>query len=128
MTQHEFVLKIKAAFPAGSVINNPGGGTSTITGYSETNASYIRGHSKITVAFSELYDTYFHFLGCQVSSSELKALRPAIFDSAARPAGHSCNCTFLFCLLEKLNLSGPISGSGVRGSPYTVAVNPSGVV
>src|SRR3990172_9929658 len=117
MTLDKFVAAVKLAFPVGTVIENPGGGTSTIVGYSNMNISYVRGRSTIAVAFSDLYETYAKFKGQHVSSTELRAFRPSVFDSAARPAGHSCNCTFLFRVLEKLNLSGPITGSGVRGNP-----------
>lgn len=105
------------------MVDNPGGGTSRIVAYSDTNVSYIRGSSRIAVAFTDLYAAYSSFKGKHVSSSDLRAFRPSVFDSAARRAGHSCNCTFLFCILNELNLSGPISGSGVRGNPYSVVVN-----
>jgi len=128
VTLHEFVAAVKVAFPAGTVVDNPGGGISTITGFSDANISYVRGHSTIAVAFSELYDTYRKFRGQHVSSSELRSFRPSVFDSAARPAGHSCNCTFLFRILEKLNLSSAITGSGIRGNPYAIDIFPGRAV
>lgn len=117
-----FIAGIKRVFPVGAVIDNPGGGTSTIVGFSETHVSYKRGRSTIAVAFADLYEAYSRFRGRELSSTELRKLWPSVFDSAARPAGHSCNCTFLFRLLEELQLSGPMSGSGVRGNPYSVKV------
>ena len=128
MTPSKFVAAVKLASPIRTVIENPRGGTSTIVGYSDTNVSYVRGRSTIAVAFSDLYETYANFNGQHVSSTELRAFRPSVFDSAARPAGHSCNCTFLFRVLERLNLSGPITGSGVRGNPYAVTVSGGGPV
>jgi hypothetical protein len=124
---NEFVLSLKEAFPVGAVIDNPGGGTSTIAGYSESKVSYVRGQSKITVAFADLHDAYLAFAGKDVSSSQLKTFRASVFDSAARPSGHNCNCTFLFCVLGQLGLSGTLADSGVRNSPFSVKVRAAGV-
>jgi hypothetical protein len=117
-----FVAGVTRAFPTGTVIQNPGGGTSTIVGFSGTHISYRRGSSTITVAFDDLYEAYSRFTGREVSSTELRKRWPSVFDSTARPAGHSCNCTFLFRVLEALELSRPIRGAGVRGNPFSVRV------
>ncbi len=117
-----FATSIKRVFPVGAVIDNPGRGTSMIVGFSEGHASYKRGRSTISVAFADLHDAYSRFRGEEVTSTDLREFRPSVFDSAARPAGHSCNCTFLFRLLEGLRLSSQINGSGVRGNPYSVEV------
>ena len=123
MNRDAFSTQIKQAFPNGTVIDNPGGETSMITGYSNSHISYYRHNLTISVAFSDLYKAYSHFCGQRVSTIELKEFMPSVFDSALRPAGNSCNCIFLFRLLEKLRLSGPITGSGVRGNPYSVMVS-----
>jgi hypothetical protein len=123
----EFVLSLKESFPVGAVIDNPGGGTSTIAGCSESKVSYVRGKSKITVAFADLHDAYLAFVGKEVSSRQLKTFRPAVFDSGARPSGHNCNCTFLFRVLGQLGLSSAVAGSGVRNSPFSVKVRDAGV-
>lgn len=128
MTLNEFIAAVKTAFPVGTVIDNPGSGTSKIVGYSGTDIFYVRGSSRIAVTFTDLHETYSAFRGKHVSSSDLRSFRPSVFDLAARPAGHSCNCTFLFCILKELNLSGPISGSGVRGDPYAVVVHSGNAV
>lgn len=122
-TLKRFITEVQTTFPNGTVISNPGGGTSTIAGLSDSTISYVRGNSAIVVGFSDLFDAYTHYKGRHVTSSDLRAYRPVVFDSAARPAGHSCNCTFLFRVLEALNLSGPITGSGVRGNPFGVDVH-----
>lgn len=122
MTLREFATSVQSVFPVGAIVDNPGGGTSRIASITESTVSYVRGNSTISVAFSDLYDAYNHFQGQYVSSSDLRAFRPSVFDSTARPAGHSCNCTFLFRTLERLELSGPITGSGVRGGPYGVTI------
>ena len=123
----EFVLSLKAAFPVGTVIDNPGGGTSTISTYSESKVYYVRGHSKISVTFADLHEAYLAFAGKDVSSSQLKLFRPSVFDSSARPSGHNCNCTFLFRVLQQLGLSGAVAGSGVRNSPFSIKVRATGV-
>ena len=122
MTLVEFVQLLKSSVPVGSVLDNPGGGTSKIIEYSQSFISYRRGRSTIRVSYESIFKAYTTFKGRRVSSSDLKALAPSVFDSAARPAGHSCNATLLFLLLRELGLSSNIGGSGVKGSPYYVAI------
>lgn len=126
MNLDQFAAKIKRDFPLGTSMENPKKGTSTIIGYSDSNVSYKRRNSTISVAFSDLYEAYSHFKGKRVSSAELRSFMPSVFNSNARPAGHSCNCTFLFLVLKEMHLSGPITGSGVRGNPYAVDVRNGG--
>jgi len=123
MTLAEFVRAMKLSLPVGSVLDNPGGGTSKIIEYSQSFIAYRRGKSAIRVSYESLFKAYSAFNGRQVSSSDLKEFSPSVFDSAARPAGHSCNATFLFLLLGELGMSSPIAGSGVKGDPYTVAIS-----
>ena len=123
MTLNQFKRRIEQAVPVGTVFENPGGGTSKIAGYSDAKISYVRGTSKIYVTFKDLFAAYSYFKGQRVSASDLQSFAPAVFDSSAKPAGHACNCTFLFLLLRRLNLAGEIEGSGVRGSPYAVKVH-----
>ena len=118
MKLDQFKDQIKKTTPVGTVLENPGGGTSEITQYSDHNIYYIRGSSTISVSFDDLFSAYSNFKGQRVSSSELRTYAPAIFDSAARPAGHSCNCTFLLLILERMKLVDEIEGSGVRGDPF----------
>lgn len=122
MNLEEFAGRIRKAAPIGTVIDNPGGGTSQITGLTDERVSYVRGSSTISVKLVDLHSAYESFRGKQVSSSELKEFAPAVFDSSARPAGHSCNCTFLFGALERAGLAGELMGSGVRGDPYSTVV------
>lgn len=119
MAPDEFQSKIRQAVPVGTVLNNPGGGTSEIIQLSDNKISYLRGSSTISVSFDDLFSAYSHFRGKRVSSSDLRAYAPSIFDSAARPAGHSCNCTFLLLILVRIDLADSIAGTGVRGDPYT---------
>ncbi len=82
--------------------------------------TYIRGKSTIYVSFKDLFDAFKHFRGARVTSSDLQQFRPWVFDSSAVKPGHSCNCTFLFLVCERLGLSSRIRGRGVRGNPYYV--------
>ena len=84
---------------------------------------YRRGNSRIRVQLADLYRAYNRFKGRKVSSIDLRRFAPSVFDSTARPAGHSCNCTFLFHLLQRLELTvGLLDGRGVRGSPFSVVI------
>ena len=122
MKLDEFKAQIERSTPAGTVLDNPGGGTSKIIGFSSTKISYKRGSSTITVAFDDLHATYLRFKGQRVTSNDLKVFAPKVFDSAARPAGHSCNCTFLFLLLSQIDVGGEIEGAGVRGNPFAIEI------
>ena len=124
MNFKEFIDQTKQHFPVGTVVNNPGRGQTTIIAY-DYRIKYKRGNSDITVTFRDLYDAYLNFRGMHITSTELAKFRPSVFSSQARPAGHSCNCTLLFMILEQLKLSGEIHGRGVKGNPFTVKIYPS---
>jgi len=123
MDFQEFKTRINTDIPVDTILDNPGGGTSTITSVSDDKISYMRGGSTIYVSFQELYDAYSKYRGQKVTSSNLKVYRPSVFDSAAKPSGHSCNCTFLFLLLSRIGEANGIQGAGVRGNPYFVEVS-----
>ena len=110
----EFHAQMVKGLPPGTVMQNPGGGETTITGYSNGSVSYVRGTSPIRVAIRDLFLAYSEFKGSQVSSRDLRLFAPGVFDSNARPAGHSCNCTFLFMVLRRLSMADPIAGDGER--------------
>lgn len=122
MNFNTFVSKAKAAIPDGTVLKNPGGGTSTIKSYSNGKISYERGSSTINVSLQDLFDTFDHFAGQQVSSNDLKLYKPSIYDSKATPAGHDCNCTLLFMILCHLPLVVEIEGQGKKGNPFFVYI------
>lgn len=113
---------LTAFIPVGLVLENPGGGTSTILECSQSFIKYRRGKSTIRVEFKDLYSAYTVYKGRRVSSSDLKQFAPSVFDSRAKPAGHSCNATLLFILLRESALSGDIGGGGVRGNPFFVHI------
>jgi len=116
----EFKQRVHESIPKGTILDNPGGGTSTILSYPPDAVSYRRGNSTMYVSLRDLFDGYVRFKGGHMSSSDLKVINPSVFDSQARPAGHSCNCTFLFMLLQKIGVVTHIQGCGVRGNPFFV--------
>ena len=119
MTRQEFIHAARQAFPSGYEFDNPGGGTTRILSVDAIGIAYRRGNSRISVQFADLYSAYEQFKGRQVSSTDLRRFSPSVFDSNARPAGHSCNCTFLFHVLQRLAVTdGPLEGRGVRGDPF----------
>ena len=121
MTEQEFIRAAKAALPKGYTFENPGGGTSQITGVGGKAITYRRRNSEIRVLWTDLYRAFDRFRGQRVTSTDLRRFAPAVFDSKARPAGHSCNCTFLFHVLQKLDLTdGGLEGLGRRGSPFSL--------
>ena len=118
LTIDEFRLQMTNLLPLDTVMENPGRGNTTIKGYSSRNVRYIRGKSTFRVSILNLYSAYVNFRGKLVSSRDLKDFAPAIFDSSARPAGHSCNCTFLFMTLTRLGLADGIHGEGKARQPF----------
>ena len=83
---------------------------------------YRRGSSTITVSLSDFYEAMLHYSGRRVTSVDLRRFRPNVFDSQARPAGHSCNVSVLFTILLLIGLAEELEGRGVRGDPYSVFV------
>lgn len=118
MTAHEFRSRIISSAPVGTVFNNPGGGTSEVVKTDDEKIAYIRGGSRFYVRFSDLYSAFQKFRGINVTTQDLKEYAPEVFDSSARPAGHSCNCTIMFLLLHQAGLAGEIEGKGRRGNPF----------
>ena len=104
--------------PPGTMLSNLGGGTTIISGYSRGRVSYKRGNSTIRVKITDLFAAYAFFRGRRVSSRDLKMFAPHVYDSQARPAGHSCNCTFLFMVLLECSLAEPIEGKGRAYNPF----------
>lgn len=122
MNLEQFKREIKTRIQVGTILGNPGKGTSVISSLSDTEISYIRGISIIYVSFQDLFDVLKHFSGNRVTSTDLKSYKPSVFDSKARRPGHSCNCTFLFMVLKRLGISSKIGGRGIKGDPYFVEI------
>ncbi|HEY3267134.1 MAG TPA: hypothetical protein VGM37_09425 [Armatimonadota bacterium] len=116
----EFEHRVCEALRIGTVLNNPGGGTSAITGLSGGKLAYRRRRSTIRVALRDLYDAYAEFRGRRLSGPDLRIYSPSVFDSAK--SGHSCNVTFLFLVLKSIGAVEHICGAGKRGDPFYVII------
>lgn len=123
MTEDEFEVRLVKAIAPGIMLSNPGGGVSEVLSIRNGRVSYRRGSSTISISMRSMFEAFSAFRGKRMSGSDLKARWPAIFDSAARPAGHSCNATFLFLCLEKTKMASAIRGKGVRGNPFFVEID-----
>lgn len=120
MEYETFVNRMKASLPAGTVMENPGGGTSAIAWIDDDRLCYVRGNARFYVRFRDLHGAYERFAGKDVTTTRLKAFAPEVFDSARR--GHNCNCTVLFLALQRIGLAGEIWGKGRRGAPFGVTL------
>ncbi len=109
MTFDEFKKRVLTSISVGEIFENPGGGVSIIEFFNDEKIKYIRRKSSITIKLEKLYKAYDHFQGTFVTTKQLKEFDHS-FDSEARnPSGHSCNCTFGFCVIIKIGLADTIS-------------------
>lgn len=120
----DFAKRLRANLPEGTVLNNPGGGTSAVIWVDDSRVCYQRGRSRFYVGLRSLYGAYAHFAGGKVTTRQLKDYAPGIFDSTKR--GHNCHCTFLFLALQQMGMVEQIYGQGHAGSPFGVTINPAG--
>ena len=120
MEYDDFKTAIEMSIPVDKVFTNPGGGTSTIRAITDEYIRYQRGNAQIRVAIEDLYDAYSHYSGTDVSGSDLRDYNPGVFDSKRK--GHDCNRSFLFLVLQQLELCGEILGTGTRGDPFYVHI------
>jgi hypothetical protein len=107
----------------GLVMNNPGGGTSTVMRCSDEEVCYRRGDHRFYIATRDLYDAFQRFSGDDVTTNQLKDYKPAIFDTDRN--GHNCHCTFFFLALQRMGLAGEIWGRGTAGSSFGVSLAPN---
>jgi hypothetical protein len=115
-----FSQHLGTSLPKGLVLENPGGGTSTIEWCNDERICYRRGKSAFTVGIKDLYSAFLHFSGGDVSTRQLKEYAPHVFDSARK--GHNCHSTFLFLALQRMGLAGEMWGRGRAGSPFGVTL------
>jgi hypothetical protein len=115
-----FLRTVESRVPAGTVLDNPGGGTTRIVSYRDAHVTYVRGSSRFRVSLRDLHAALSHFGGARVTSNDLKEFAPTVFDSGTEHPGHSCNCTLLFMLLREIGVVDQVHGRGVRGSPFWV--------
>jgi hypothetical protein len=120
MSLAAFVDCLRRALPEGSVLANPGGGTTTIVWHDRNKLCYMRGESRFYVALEDLYKAYSNFEGSDMSTRDLKAFAPHVFDSNAK--GHNCNATVLMLALHRMDASSAIWGRGRPGAPFGVTV------
>lgn len=114
---------IEKSFPVGTKIQNPGRGCTKIGGYNVQKVSYMRRSSRMYLPYKTILSVIKSFNGQEVSSKTVKEFLPEIFDSQARPAGHSCNGTTLFLLLKGIGFTERIEGRGKRGNPFKILIN-----
>ena len=120
MDYKSFAQRVVGGLPPDTVLKNPGKGTSTIVWCDDERLCYQRGGSRFYVDLQALYGAYHHFKGQEVTTSDLKAYAPGVFDSAN--GGHNCNATVLFLILVQLGMADRIWGHGYRGSPFGVTL------
>ncbi len=118
----DFRERFQRFLPVGTILNNPRKGSSEIISYRADTVTYRRGVSTIRASLVVFFNVYVKYSGVSVSSNDLRSYLPAVFDSKARPAGHSCNCTFLFVSFQRMGLAGELSGKGVSGAPFSVVL------
>jgi len=123
MDFEQFFNESKKIFSPGYVFKNPRSGETKIISFSNDGiVQYRRKKSNISFNIKYFYDSYIIFKGKKCASNDLKNYLPKVFNSKSRPAGHDCNCTVFFHLLNRLGVSSNIMGSGVRGSPFYVNI------
>ena len=115
-----FARLLRNSLPEGLVLDNPGGGTSTIMRCDGERVCYRRGDSRFYIGLRELHAAYGHFAGGDVTTRQLKDYAPSLFDSDR--GGHSCHCTFFFLSLQRMGVVGKLWGRGQAGSPFGVTL------
>ena len=120
MNADDFSAKLRSCIGAGQVLTNPGGGRNKVISVDEEKTTYKRGKSRFYFPIDVLYMTYSRFSGNSVSSTDLKAYLPHMFDS--KKNGHSCHCTFFLMVLREMNIVPAIDGRGRRGDPFNVEI------
>jgi len=117
MNYKEFKSAVIQNLPPGTLLDNPGGGTSIIKTYKDDTVRYQRGKSTFSASLKLFHEVVVAFDGQTLSSTALKQYSHK-FDSTR--SGHSCNCTLLFLILQKIGLVDKILGSGKKGDPFYV--------
>jgi hypothetical protein len=113
-----FARLLRNSLPEGLVLDNPGGGTSTIMWCDGERVCYRRGDSRFYIGLRALHVAYGHFAGGDVTTRGLKDYAPGLFASAR--GGHDCHCTFFLLALQRMGVAGELWGRGRAGSPFGV--------
>jgi hypothetical protein len=122
MTLEEFIKLVRELCQVPVIIHFPPLADSAIVRTDYQHIWYRRGRSTIKISIRDMWEATEHFAGERVTTNEIRTYRPHVFDSHARPAGHSCNLTFLFAVLLLLKIATDLQGKGRRGSPYSIHI------
>lgn len=117
------IVMLQSVIKVGDVFQNPQKGTSTISSITDGYITYIRGSSPLRLPVSVLFSVINDFSGKKCSSTDLRKYLPEVFDSHNPNGrkGHSCNCTFLFRVVERMGLiENGIQGGGTSGNPFYI--------
>jgi hypothetical protein len=117
MQVDEFIQRFQKSLPVGTVLNNPGGGTSTILKYAGTKVCYQRGAASFDFDIRVMHQAVSHFAGRVVSANLLRSFDPEQFSP---PHGHSGHCIFLFTALVQMKLAKGVQGSGAIDDPFAI--------
>lgn len=121
MKNIELTACILAKIKQGMTYPNPQKGTSRIASITRERIVYIRGSSRITLRIEDIHGVYEQYKGKKCSSNDLKNFEPKVFDSNQN--GHSCNCTFLFTVLNEIGLTeNGIEGQGKPYKPFYIRI------
>lgn len=120
MDYQQFQALIKNALSDGDTFHYPGGGTSQVKKVLTYKVGYKRSTSTIYLSIPDMFSTFTEFSGSSITTNDLKRFMPEVYDSKALPAGHSCNCTFFFMVMNSIGLAEKIMGKGVRGNPFGI--------
>lgn len=115
-----FAARLCSSLPEGIVLNNPGGGTSTVMWCDGERLCYKRGESRLYISLAHLHDAFRRFRGRSVTTNDLKELAPEVYDSNRN--GHSCHCTFFFMALKQMGVIDRVRGAGRAGNPFRVRI------
>lgn len=118
MDPKEFVEDVKKRLIAGTILNNPKKGTSTVVKYEGDVLIYMRGKTKYRVNLIELAKTYENFKGTTVTTSDLGKYNPNVFGK--KGTAHACNRSFFLILMQKIGFTKKISGKGRAGDPFRI--------
>jgi len=119
MRFEEFSMKVLETILPDLELKNPKEGISKIISITKNEfIRYKRKNSIIKIYIKDMFEAYKHFKSSTCSSNDLKDFNPKVFNRE----GHSCNCTFLFTILNKFSLCSEIKGKGVRNSPFYVEI------
>ena len=119
MNNNEIRIQIIEQITTNLTFDNPGGGNSIVQRITCDAIYYKRKNSTMSLPIHEFEEICALFSGKKCSTKDLRNYNPAVFDSTKK--GHSCNCTFLFCVAIHLGLiNGKIQGLGRVGHPFYV--------